>query len=84
MMEDLNNYPSYTLAKRATSADGDQDKLKMLSEGIQNAVAVLLVSLPCGSGPQFNQSRPIKSQEMERRIKQCLVCISKCVDCIST
>ena len=42
---DWSNYPSRSFAKRAMGADSDQDKLKMLSEGIQNAVTEFLVSL---------------------------------------
>ena len=47
LMEDWSSYPSRSFAKRAMGADGDQDKLRMLSDGIQNAANTFLVSLPC-------------------------------------
>ena len=46
-MDDWSNYPSRSFAKRAMGADSDQDKLKMLSEGIQNTVDAFLVSILC-------------------------------------
>ena len=47
LMEDWSSYPSRSFAKRAMGAGSDQDKLQMLSEGIQNAVNAFLVSLLC-------------------------------------
>ena len=44
-MEDWNNYPSRASAGRMIDADSDKDNLKKLSDGIENALKELLVSL---------------------------------------
>ena len=53
LMDDWNNYPSQPLLERMMDANSDKDKLKKLSDGIQNAVTDFLVSLPCRSRTQF-------------------------------
>ena len=63
-MEDWNNHLSRSFVKRAMSADSDQDKLKMLSEGIQDAVNTFLVSLSCRSRAYFKCLLPFRRREL--------------------
>ena len=53
LMKDWNDYTSHLSLEQMMNADSDQDKLKKLSEGIQNEVEAFLVSPPCGSSAQF-------------------------------
>ena len=53
LLADWNNYSSRHLPGRMMDADSDKDKLKKLSDGIQNAVTVFLVSLLYRSSAYF-------------------------------
>ena len=53
LMKDWEDYPSQHLIVKTMDANSDKDKLKKLSDGIQNAVIDFLVGLHYRSSAHF-------------------------------
>ena len=60
LMKDWKDYPSQPFFEQAMDANSNKDKLKKLSDGIQNAVIEFLVSLRYRTSAHFNYYFPIQ------------------------